>query len=153
VNDPSLIPGAVEELLRRYGGSPIIARIVSTDLDFHGAPMREGDRLVLLLWSANRDPTAFEHADRVDFGRNPNKHLGFGLGVHRCPGMHLARTELRIALEEWHERIPDYHLGDMSGVKHQLSQDVRLTAVPLIFDRVRNLAGRPVTPRQGGSQG
>jgi cytochrome P450 len=152
VNDPSLIPSAVEELLRCYGGSPIIARIVSADLDFHGVPMREGDRLVLLLWSANRDLAAFEHADRVDFGRNPNKHLGFGLGVHRCPGMHLARTELRIALEEWHERIPDYHLGDMSGVKHQLSQDVRLTALPLIFDRVRNLAGRPVSPHESGSQ-
>jgi cytochrome P450 len=134
--DPAAIPTAVEEFLRCYGGSPIISRIVSGDIDFHGVPMREGDRLVLLLWSANRDPSAFEEPHRVDLLREPNRHLGFGLGAHRCAGMHLARAELRIALEEWHHCIPEYHLGT-DNFQYQLSQDIRLTSLPLVFDRTR----------------
>jgi cytochrome P450 len=141
VDNPSLIPSAVEEFLRCYGGVPLITRIASADFDFHGAPMKEGDRLVLLLRSANRDPEAFDHADLVELEREPNKQLGFGLGPHRCVGMHLARDELRIALEEWHARIPDYHLGDMTGVRHEVSQNIRLSALPLVFDRSHDGAG------------
>ena len=58
------------------------------------------------------------------------------LGISRCAGMHLARAEIRVTLEEWHARIPEYHLGDMTGVTHEVSQNIRLSALPLIIDRV-----------------
>ncbi len=66
----------------------------------------------MLLASANTDESFWDEADEVDFGREVNKHLTFGGGVHRCLGSHLARLELRVALEEWHARIPDYSLPE-----------------------------------------
>ena len=66
--------------------------------------------------------------------RAPNRHVGFGLGPHRCAGAHLARMELRVLLEEWHRRIPEYHLGDLSRVTHEVSVAVRMTTLPLVID-------------------
>lgn len=133
VADNESLSLAVEEFLRVYGGVPLIGRIVVDDCDFHGARMRRGDRVVLLLRAANRDELAFSNPHECDFGRNPNKHLAFGLGPHRCVGMHLARAEVRIALEEWHERIPVYALGDMSEVAHEVSENIRLSKLPIIL--------------------
>jgi cytochrome P450 len=107
--DPSVIPSAVEELLRYY---PIVtmSRKVTRDSDDYGCPMHKGDRVILPLATANRDPSAFPDARRFQIDRFPNRHIAFGAGPHRCLGSHLARLELRIALEEWHRRIPDYRL-------------------------------------------
>ena len=109
VADPSLIPPAVDELLRCFPpGSP--ARVMKKDTELRGQQLREGDAVLLLTASANRDETVFEDADQVVFERKPNKHLGFGMGIHRCLGMHLARLESEVALQEVLRRLPDYEL-------------------------------------------
>ena len=109
IHDPALIPAAVDELLRCFPpGSP--ARVMKKDTEIHGQQLREGDPVLLLTASANRDDTVFENADQVIFERKPNKHLGFGMGIHRCLGMHLARMESEIALHEILRRLPEYQL-------------------------------------------
>lgn len=107
--DATIIPNAIEELLRYY---PILtmSRKATRDTEEYGCPMHEGDRVILPLATANRDPEALPDAREFKIDRFPNRHLAFGAGPHRCLGSHLARLELRIALEEWHRRIPDYRL-------------------------------------------
>jgi hypothetical protein len=115
VDDPALMDTAVEELLRAY--SPVtMARIVTEDVEFSGCPMKQGDKLLLNFPAANRDPAAFERADEVLLDRQQNRHVAFGLGIHRCAGSNLARMELRVALEEWLARIPVFHLADGAEV-------------------------------------
>jgi cytochrome P450 len=109
VADPRLIPPAVDELLRCFPpGSP--ARVMKKDTELRGQQLREGDPVLLLTASANRDDTVFENADEVIFERKPNKHLGFGMGIHRCLGMHLARLESEVAVQEILRRLPEYQL-------------------------------------------
>ncbi|MGB8403188.1 MAG: cytochrome P450 [Mycobacterium sp.] len=110
VADPSLIPHAVEELLRIY---PIVqtSRKLTQDVDFHGCPMKAGDMAMFPLAAAGRDEAAFADALTLDFDRADTRHhISFGAGPHRCLGAHLARQELIIAIEEWHRRIPDYEI-------------------------------------------
>jgi cytochrome P450 len=109
VSSPALIPPAVDELLRCFPpGSP--ARVMKKDTELRGQQLRDGDPVLLLTASANRDDTVFEEADEVIFERKPNKHLGFGMGIHRCLGMHLARLESEVAIQEVLRRLPDYEL-------------------------------------------
>ncbi len=110
VRDPSLIPGAVEELLRWETPVVAVPRIAKQDLTLHGAEIAKGSIVTFLLGAANADDAHFTDAERVDFARERNIHLAFGAGPHRCLGSHLARMELRVALEEWHRRIPDYSI-------------------------------------------
>ena len=111
VSDPSIIPSAIEELLRYYSFvAP--ARKVMTDVEHHGCPMKEGDMVLLPLCAATRDPAAFVDADKVILDRQVNNHVAFGVGPHRCLGSHLARRELKVAFEEWHKRIPEYRLPE-----------------------------------------
>ena len=108
-DDPSLIPTAVEELLRAY--SPVtMARIVTSDTTVDGCPMQAGDRVLLSFAAANRDAEAFADPDRVVIDRQANRHVAFGAGIHRCAGSNLARMELRVALEEWLARYPEFQL-------------------------------------------
>jgi cytochrome P450 len=113
--DPALMGTAVEELLRAY--SPVtMARIVNEDTDFKGCPMKAGDRVLMNFPGANRDPDKFERADEFVIDREKNPHIAFGVGIHRCVGSNLARMELRVALEEWMSRIPEFSLEDPSAV-------------------------------------
>lgn len=109
VDDPSLIPHAIEELLRAF---PIVqtARKVTRDADFHGCPVKAGDMATFPLSMAGRDDNAFPGAKQVDLDREDVRHLSFGAGPHRCLGSHLARQELVVLLEEWHRLIPDYEV-------------------------------------------
>lgn len=109
IDDPSLTPEAVEEVLR-FEAAVTPGRSVRRDTELGGVQLRAGDQLVLMLCGANRDGTQFDGPDELRIGRSPNRHLSFGAGPHRCVGSHLARIELRIALEELHRRIPDYAL-------------------------------------------
>ena len=116
------MPLAVEELLRAY--SPVtMARVVTEDIEFQGCPMKAGDKVLMNFPAANRDPDAFDRPGQVILDRAHNRHVAFGSGIHRCAGSNLARMELRVALEEWLQRIPEFrsgrrgrgHLGRRSG--------------------------------------
>jgi cytochrome P450 len=110
VDDPSVIPAAVEELLRWETPVMSIIRVAHADTEIEGCPVHQGDFVLACLGSANTDEAEFENAGDVEFTRNPNRHVAFGGGIHRCLGSHLARQELRVALREWHRRIPHYEL-------------------------------------------
>lgn len=107
LDNPELIPNAVEEFLRMYSVANPMRR-VTRDIDFRGANMRAGDRIQLSSAGANRDVGVF--GDKVDFNRQVNPHLAFATGPHRCLGSHLARLEIAIALENWHKAIPHYRV-------------------------------------------
>jgi cytochrome P450 len=112
VEEPSLRPKAVEELLRWMCPVPTVIRVTMSDTEVEGCPVSEGTRMAVLLATTNIDPGRFERPTEVDFTRQSIKHLSFGVGVHRCLGSHLARMELRVALAEWHRRIPSYRLPE-----------------------------------------
>ncbi|GAA4929926.1 cytochrome P450 [Nonomuraea thailandensis] len=118
---PALLPVAIEEFLRAY--APVtMARLVKQDMHFNGVDMRADDWVLLSFPAANRDPARFERADEVLIDREENRHAAFGLGVHRCVGSHLARMELRVALEVWLERVPAFTLADPAAVTWAASQ-------------------------------
>jgi cytochrome P450 len=110
VDDPRQIPAAVEELLRWETPVTMVPRIAKQDVTLHGCEIKQGEMVTFLLGAANTDGEHFRDPDRVDFARERNLHLAFGAGPHRCLGSHLARMELRVALEEWHRRIPSYEI-------------------------------------------
>jgi cytochrome P450 len=112
VEDPSIIPTAVEELLRWESPVPIgNPRVATTDTVLpNGEPVAAGCPVLVSYGASNVDPSEFEDAFSVRFDRAKNRHIAFGAGVHRCLGSHLARRELRIAVREWHRRIPDYRI-------------------------------------------
>jgi cytochrome P450 len=115
VNEPDLMPLAVEEFLRFY--APVtMARLVREDYEFDGCPMKKDDWILLGFPAANRDPEAFDDADTFIIDRAVNRHAAFGLGIHRCVGSNLARLELRIALEEFTKRYKKFELDESSGV-------------------------------------
>ena len=110
VEDPSRIPGAVEELLRWETPVSAVQRVAKVDFEVAGRTIPAGSRVSASVGAANLDPAVFPEPFEVDFGRPANPHLAFGGGVHRCLGSHLARRELRVTLREWHRRIPEYWL-------------------------------------------
>ncbi|MEZ5215166.1 MAG: cytochrome P450 [Ilumatobacteraceae bacterium] len=132
VAEPELIPTAVEELLRAY--SPVtMARIVAEDVEFQGCPMHEGDRVLMNFPAANRDPAAFDRADEVVLDRAVNRHLAFGVGIHRCAGSNLARMELRVAIETWLARIPEFRLAEDGEVTWAGGQVRGPRNIPVVF--------------------
>lgn len=110
VADPSIIPRAVEELLRWETPVAGTARAATGESVVAGCPITTGSIVFVSIGAANVDPEVFGDPFDVRFDREENRHLAFGGGVHRCLGSHLARRELRIALREWHRRIPEYEL-------------------------------------------
>lgn len=108
--DRSLIPAAVEELLRVYSVVSS-SRTAVVDFEIAGIQIRKGDVITLGTELANRDPAQFARPDDVDIGRKPNHHLGFGYGLHHCLGAPLARRELRIAMESWFDLVPTFRLA------------------------------------------
>jgi cytochrome P450 len=140
--DLSLVPAAVEELLRYHTPVMQILRVVKEPVELRGVRMEPGDTVMLMLGAADTDPEEFgEGASEFDLHRDVNRHLAFGGGPHRCLGSHLARFELRIALEEWHRRIPEYSVPD--GAELVYSPGIReIAELPLEF-RAAVPAGRP----------
>jgi cytochrome P450 len=123
VDDPGVIPDAVEELLRWETPVAAVVRVATQDTELGGCPIEAGQMVTLMIGSANTDDVEFGDGDVVRFDRDPNRHLAFGGGIHRCLGSHLARQELRVALREWHRRYPDYSLKP--GVDLAYSSGVR----------------------------
>jgi cytochrome P450 len=121
VAEPGLLPTAAEEFLRAY--APVtMARLVKEDMSWGGVDMKADDWILLSFPAANRDPGQFDRAGEVVIDREVNRHAAFGLGVHRCVGSHLARMELRVALETWLERIPRFTLDDPAAVRWSAGQ-------------------------------
>ncbi len=119
--DPGLLPRAVEEFLRAY--APVtMARLVKRDMRWRGVDMKADDWILLSFPAANRDPAQFDRAGEVVIDREVNRHVAFGLGIHRCVGSHLARMELRVAIEVWLERTSDFSLADPSAVAWSAGQ-------------------------------
>ena len=124
VDDRSLIPNAVEELLRYEAPSPVQARVVAHDVEHHGQRVPEGSIMVLLNGSGNRDERHFPDADRFDIHRDVGHHLSFGYGIHFCLGAALARLEGRVALDEVLNRFPEWEV-DWDNATQALTSTVR----------------------------
>ncbi|HEX5616739.1 MAG TPA: cytochrome P450 [Acidimicrobiia bacterium] len=126
--DPARIPDAIEEVLRFDGSTQVMARTLTTDVTRHDITMPAGDKVLLLIGSANHDETVFDRPDVFDIDRDKQLHLGFGHGIHVCLGAALARLEMRVSLEEILARMPDYvidedrlvrvHSGNVRGFAH-----------------------------------
>src|SRR6516162_8250698 len=131
--EPELLPTAIEEFLRAY--APVtMARLVKEDMRWHGVDMKADDWILLSFPAANRDPAQFDRAGEVVIDRAVNRHAAFGLGIHRCVGSHLARMELRVALEVWLAAFPSFHLADPDAVRWSGGQVRGPRTLPVAID-------------------
>ncbi len=124
VDDPGLIPGAIEEILRYEAPSPVQARYVTRDVEVHDTTVPEGSALLMLNAAANRDERQFVDPDRFDVRRTIDHHVTFGFGLHFCMGAALARLEGRVALEEVLARFPEWEV-DLAGAERVHTSTVR----------------------------
>jgi cytochrome P450 len=130
--EPELFPTAIEELLRFYG-PVMMARKVLEPVTIGGATLNPGDKMILNFPAANHDPEIFERADEVVLDRAHNRHIAFGIGIHRCAGSNLARMEMDVALRVWFERIPEFELSDPDAVTWAGGQVRGPRSVPVRF--------------------
>jgi cytochrome P450 len=110
IEDPALLPFACEEFLRFYSPIPALCRTATADTEINGWQIGKGERVMLAYAAGNRDPEAFEDPESVRLDRFPNKHVGFGAGMHRCLGSFLARMMFQEMVSEVLKRMPDYEL-------------------------------------------
>lgn len=130
IDAPSLLDRAVEEFLRFFSPTQALARTVTQDVEFHGCPMKSGDRVLLSWASANRDESAFDTPDEINIDRWPNRHLGFGIGMHRCAGSHLGRLMSKTLISEILSRMPDYTV-DFDALRRYPRQGVNVGYVSI----------------------
>jgi cytochrome P450 len=129
----ALVPAWVEETLRYDNSTQLMARTASCDFELYGEKVRRGEKVLLLIGSANRDERVFPNPDTFDLHRDTSESLAFGRGVHFCLGAALARLEARVSLEEVMRRLPDYRV-DPSGLVRVHSTNVRgFAALPISF--------------------
>lgn len=131
--DPSLIPWAVEELLRYESPTPVQARYVARDVEHYGTVVPEGSIMLVLTAAANRDERMFEDPDRFDIHRRARSHVAFGYGIHTCLGAHLARLEARVALEEVFKRFPTWEIDWENAVQSHTSTVRGYEKMPVVF--------------------
>ena len=132
--EPDAIPAMVEEMLRWETPVMGAARIATRDVTIGDFAVEQGEQVMAILGAANVDPAEFPDADALVWDRTANRHLAFGGGIHRCLGSHLARLELRIALKEWHRRIPDYRIAP--GAELQFTPGIRaVDSFPMLLGR------------------
>jgi cytochrome P450 len=132
VAQPELTADAVEEMLRALSPVQLVPRVLAEDVTMAGVDLKAGDHATIVIGAANLDPAFYEHPDDVDFDRERSINLAFGGGPHLCLGINLARLELRVALEEWHRRIPDYSIPPGTEINH--SPGIRQTdQLPLVW--------------------
>jgi cytochrome P450 len=130
--DPSLIPGAVEEFLRRYG-IVTTSRFLTQDTEVAGVKMKLGDRISISTMAPSLDPDEFADPLDVDIERSPNRHVAFSFGPHRCLGSHLARRELVIAVEEFLRRVPQFRIKAGEDVPVQPGGLLSVHSLPLVW--------------------
>jgi cytochrome P450 len=123
----------VEEFLR-YWGPVLNARRATEDVEVGGVRIKQEDKILVLLGAANRDEREFPNAGEFVIDRSPNRHMTFSLGIHRCLGSHIARVELRVLLEEFLRRIPDFEIADESQVVWSHGQVQGVVRLPIRFE-------------------
>jgi hypothetical protein len=130
IDDPARIPDAIEELMRVYNTGGSAGRVAKQDGELNGFPVKAGDRIFLARCGADR-----QLAPDVQLARSGTPHSAFGLGIHRCLGSHVARIEMRMALEVWHERIASYQVPDDFVATHRYGSFMQqLMSLPLEFE-------------------
>lgn len=134
LDEPELMPTAIEEFLRAYAPVTMARRLV-VDTEYRGCPIKAGERVLMNFPAANRDPEVFPDADTVILDRQHNRHLAFGTGIHRCAGSNLARMELRVAVEEWLAGIPEFELTDPAAVTWAGGQVRGPRSIPVVVSR------------------
>lgn len=128
--NPDEIPHAIDELMRAY--APVTTfRTCRTEVEFHGVKMMPGDKVMMSTTLAGRDPAEFESPEEIRFDRRP-RHISFGFGPHMCVGMHLARREMRIALEEFLGRIPEFNVQPDHEIEYHLGM-IQPVTLPLVW--------------------
>jgi cytochrome P450 len=135
LNDLGLVENAIEEYVRVY--SPVVApgRVCTRDVEVAGVKMKEGDFVLLGFAASSRDPAAIENPAKTDIARKSNHHIAFGAGPHRCIGSNLARLELRVALEEWLKRVPDFSIKPGSVPTHETSILRSMTSLHVVIGK------------------
>ncbi len=130
--EPELFSTAIEEMLRLH--APVsVGRIAMEDVEHGETTMKRGERLVINFPAANRDPEVFENPDEAVLDRQKNRHIAFGIGIHRCAGSNLARMEMEVALKTWFARIPEFELTDAEAVVWAPGQVRGARKVPVRF--------------------
>ena len=119
--------------MRIFVPAPCLGRRVTRDVQLSGVKIPAGDYLIYNLGGANRDPSVFERPSAIDLAREPNRHLTFAAGVHHCVGLHLARLNIRIAIEIFLERIPDFRVPDGFEPHFQGGITRSMTSLELVF--------------------
>ena len=141
IEDPDLIPSAVEELLRHLTPLPALFRTTTQATTLHGREIAEGEKVQLCYMAANHDPAEFPDPETIDLTRSPNRHLSFGVGVHRCLGAALARMELKVLLEESLPRLGDYELVEPIARYASITRGVTNLKVRFTPGKRRGAAG------------
>jgi cytochrome P450 family 142 subfamily A polypeptide 1 len=143
VADPSLLPGAIEEMLRWTSPIKNMCRTLTADTEFHGTQLRAGEKMLLLFESANFDESVFDNPDHFDIRRDPNNQLAFGFGTHFCLGNQLARLELNMMTSRVLQRLPDLRLaaeGDVLPLR-PANFVSGLEAMPMVFTPSKPVGG------------
>ncbi|HPB45563.1 MAG TPA: cytochrome P450, partial [Microthrixaceae bacterium] len=135
VSDPSIVPNMIEEVLRYESPSPVQARYVTRDVEYHGTTVPAGSAMLLLNGSGNRDERVFDDPDRFDVRRDVSHHLAFGHGIHFCLGAALARLEGRVAMQELLARFPNFHVDDSVAKRGRTSTVRGWESLPIVIDR------------------
>ncbi|AFJ34682.1 cytochrome P450 [Mycobacterium sp. MOTT36Y] len=134
VREPGWERTILDEFLRYTSPVNAMGRIVTRDVELNGTQLHAGDRVLVHFGSANRDADVFDHADELDYTRERNPHVGFGMGVHRCIGMHLARQQIRIAIDTLLERVTNLRLAPGAEIARRSGMSRVLYALPIEFD-------------------
>jgi cytochrome P450 len=132
LDEPDLLPVAVEEMLRFY--APVtMARVADVDIEYEGVHINKGDKVLMNFPAACHDPEHFENPDEFIIDRAKNRHIAFGSGIHRCAGSNLARLEMTTAIRVWLERIPEFELSDREPMKWAGGQVRGPRVMPMSF--------------------
>lgn len=132
---PDLIDSAIDEIIRAHGPSQAVRRTLRKDVELHGQSLKTGDPVLLLPNAADRDPREFPNPDSIIIDRFPNRHLGFGMGIHRCIGSHLGKLQVRAAVEETLRELPNPRLPEGAELTYSAGLNRSLKTLPLVYQR------------------
>ena len=130
---PELIPSAVEEFMRFVTPTRSHTRTVKADVTVDGHPLKAGDRIHLNWVGANHDPAVFDRPDEIQVERKPNRHMAFGFGSHTCVGIHMARAEMKVALEEVLDAMEDIRVSDVDQIVEHPGSTWGIGNLPVVF--------------------